>query len=422
MNLDLPSTQELLRLREPATYGDQDPMASPQPGQSGGGELLEGPRGGALHLSSLLPALTASLGHPVGTAVHRDPKALQEALGLPSASSAIVVLVDGLGYWNLKARLGHAPYLRSLMSQEVNQRPIASCAPTTTVAAMGTFGTGTCPGLTGMTGYTQRNPKTGKLSQLIQFRSALKPLDLQQQPTIFESLAGQEVRVTSSGLPKFADSPLTQAALRGSDYIGEMAPGQRARNAAQAARVPGLTYLYIRDADKNGHAYGWQSDQWIAALESIDSQLATLHRNAPAGCLIVITADHGMISTDPNQRIDIAEEEDLARGVALVGGEPRFTMLYAQPDVEADDIARRWREHLGTRARVMTRQEALELGLYGPVEERIIPMIGDVLVCAAEAVTIVDSRSQSAQATRLPSVHGSLTAAEQDIPCLIDLI
>ena len=81
----------------------------------------------------MLPALSAAIGHPTPTKVHADPKACQRALGLPDAESAIVVLVDGLGYWNLAMRLGHAPYLRSLMNESANQRPIATCAPSTTV-------------------------------------------------------------------------------------------------------------------------------------------------------------------------------------------------------------------------------------------------------------------------------------------------
>ena len=73
--------------------------------------------------------------------MHADPAALQRALGIPQARAAIVVLVDGLGYWNLAMRLAHANYLRALMKEPVNQRPISTCAPSTTTAAMATFGT-----------------------------------------------------------------------------------------------------------------------------------------------------------------------------------------------------------------------------------------------------------------------------------------
>ncbi|MDF7664064.1 alkaline phosphatase family protein [Bifidobacterium sp. ESL0763] len=378
-------------------------------------------RGGALHLSSILPALSASIGTPVATRVHRDPESLRRTLGFPQARSAIVVLVDGMGYWNINLRRGHAPYLRSLMGHSENQRPIATCAPSTTVAAMATFGTGTCPGMTGMAGYTERNPNTGGLCQLIQFRDAPGPEELQREPTVFELLAAKGVRVTSSGLPKFAFSPLTRAALRGTHYVSGGSPRQRVLNACKAAEEPGLIYLYIRDADKTGHNYGWHSDRWIAAFESIDAQLALLRRFAPKGTLIVITADHGMIQTDPEARIDVAEHGELGRGVALVGGEPRSVMLYAEPDEDPEAIAGRWRDFLGDRAEVRTKAEAIGQGMFGPVEERVEPVLGDVLVSAASRVTIVDSRTQSDAATRLPSVHGSLTHMESDIPCLIDM-
>lgn len=413
--MDVPDMEELLRFTSVARYGDRDPVCPD--GKTDGRSR----RGGALHLSALLPAISSAIGYPVATAVHRDPSALQAALSLPSARSAIVVLVDGLGYWNLAMRLGHAPYLRSLMNESVNRRPIATCAPSTTAAAMATFGTGTCPGLTGMAGYTQLNPLTGKLSQLIQFTDAIAPADLQRQPTVFELLRKQDVRVTSCGLPKFRDSPLTEAALRGPDYIGAVTPRDRVMAACDAAKTPGLTYLYIRDADKTGHGDGWDSDKWIAVFERIDAQLALLKRAAPSGTLIVVTADHGMITTDPDQRIDIAEEPELARGVRMVGGEPRSLMLYAQADEPAEAIAERWRRRLGDMAVVRTKDEAVGQGLFGPVEERVRAMLGDVIVSATHAATIVDSRIQSDKATRLPSVHGSLSLLESDIPCLIDM-
>ena len=403
MGIEVPDMNDLLQLASDVAYGDDDST-----------------RGNARHLSAVLPALSCAIGHPIPTAVHRDPAALQHALNFPDATSAIVVLVDGLGFWNLAMRLGHAPYLRSLMNDSVNQQPIATCAPSTTVAAMGVFGTGTCPGLTGMAGYTQRNTVTGELSQLIQFKHAIEPRDLQRQPTVFEQLQAQQVRTTSSGLPKFAASPLTEAALRGSEYLGNTLPSDRIKAACQAARTPGLTYLYIRDADKVGHNYGWDSDRWIGAFERIDAQLRQLRRMAPKGTLIVIVADHGMITVDPEQRIDIADEPQLRQGVSMVGGEPRSLMLYADDGVDPCDIATRWRNRLEGKALVRLVDDAVSQGVYGPVDPRVRPMLGDVLVQAAGSVTIVDSRIQNEKATHLPSVHGSQTILEMDIPCLID--
>lgn len=380
------------------------------------------PRGGALHLSSVLPAVTDAIGMPITTAVHANPHAVREALGIPQARSAIVVLVDGLGYWNLAMRVAHAPYLRSLMKESGNQRPISTCSPSTTSAAMATFGTGTCPGLTCMTGYTQRNPHTGQLSQLISFRNAMSPEELQQQPTIFESLHERGVRVTNVGLSRFKHSPLTRAAFRGADYIGDDQPLSRVTRAAHSAQEPGITYLYIRDIDKTGHAEGWDSEQWIASFERVDNQLATLRRLAPRDTLIVIVADHGMVSSDPQYRIDIAQESALREGVAMTGGEPRNVMVYVDDHADVDAVAQRWRERLHGLAWVRTQQEAIDAGVFGPVTPEALGMLGDIIVESASQVTLVNSATQKDGATRLPSVHGSQTMLEMDIPCLIDIV
>ena len=62
-------------------------------------------------------------------------------------------------------------------------------------------------------------------------------------------------------------------------------------------------------------------------------------------------------------------------------------MLYAEPDERPEDIACRWRDCLQDRALVRTKDEAIADGLFGPVCERVRPMLGDVVVQAAGAVT-----------------------------------
>ncbi|MDK7063326.1 alkaline phosphatase family protein [Gardnerella vaginalis] len=375
----------------------------------------------ALHLSSILPALSASIGSPICTQIHKNPDSLRDLFGFPKVKSAVVVLVDGLGYWNLAIRKGHAPYLRYLLNDCANQRPIKTCIPSTTVAAMATFGTGTCPGLTAMTGYTQKNPKTGALSQLIQFRDAPDPLDLQRQPTIFESLSNLGVRANHVSLSKFEDSPLTQAAFRGAKFISGSTPRARIMNAANSTKTPGLTYLYLRDIDKVGHNYGWKSENWVSAFEQIDAQLSLLKKNCQKGTLIVITADHGMIESNPDLKIDIAKDSRLTKGVKLVGGEPRSVMLYAEDGENPDDIALRWSNVLQDKARVRTKEQAVKDGVFGKVSPLALSVIGDVLVQAKSSVTIVDSRIETEKAMNLPSVHGSMSHMEMDIPCLVDI-
>ena len=393
-------------------------------GISGRGGRYAQPR----HLSAVLPAVSAAIGIPVSSAVHTDPEQDREILGIPHAASVVVVLIDGLGFHNLYDRRGHAPYLRSLMLSEGNDRPVSTCFPSTTAVAMGTFGTGTCPGLTSITGYTQLNPSTGRIAQMLSFLNAPDPRELQVQPTVFEQLSRQSVRVTAVGLPKFKKSSLTAAALRGSDYRAGRTPGERIREAAFAGRTPGVTYIYIPDVDAAGHHYGLDSSRWTEALEKADRQLAILRQNLPAGTCIIITADHGMINADPGSRTDIAENPVLWPHVSHIGGEPRNVMLYAEGrnDQERLDNARKiyhaYSGFMEGRADVYLKEEAISQGFYGYVSTEAYAVIGDVIVVPRGNATLVDSRFQEDSATRLPSVHGGATGLETDIPLLIDVI
>ncbi|MDO4913411.1 MAG: alkaline phosphatase family protein, partial [Bifidobacteriaceae bacterium] len=191
MPIQAPELRELLTLQPCASYTSVEHKG-----------LYGFSRGGSYHISAVLPAVSSAIGYPISTQLHPTPRIDQEALGIPDVKSIIVVLVDGLGFWNIVLRIGHVPYLRFLLQHEENQRPISTCFPSTTVSAMGTFGTGTCPGLTGMVGYTQLNTQTHTISQMIQFRDAIAPEELQQEPTIFEQLQKQGVRITAVGLPK----------------------------------------------------------------------------------------------------------------------------------------------------------------------------------------------------------------------------
>jgi hypothetical protein len=128
-----------------------------------------------------------------------------------------------------------------------------------------------------------------------------------------------------------------------------------------------------------------------------------------------------MISARPENRCDVGELDDLQEGLALFGGEPRTPMLYAQSEADVPGIVERWQRRFSDRARLWTKEQAVEQGLFGEVDNRVAAMLGDVIVSASDTTTIVDSRSQSDKATRLPSVHGSQSLMEMDIPCLIDM-
>ncbi len=369
------------------------------------------PGGPLRSLTHVLPAAADALGVDVPGGA-----AARALLGLPVAQRVCVVLVDGLGHLNLAERGGHAPFLRSLLA---GSQPLVTTFPSTTATAVAAFGTGRGPGQTGMLGYTVRVPQTGRLGNLVSW-AEMPPADTwQPHPTVLEQVAATGVRVTSVGPGKFQGSGLTAAALRGATYAPAESLAARVDGVVRALREPGLAYLYWHDVDKTGHHHGWGSWQWGDALGDLDAELARLARSLPRGTLLVVTADHGMVDVDPARRRDVATDPVLGRDVALTGGEPRALHLHLTAGADADVVAERWRDVLGDDAVVRTREQAVAGGWFGPVEERVRPVVGDVVVAMTGAATVVDSRTQTPASIVLPGVHGSLTAREMLVPLLV---
>ena len=73
----------------------------------------------------------------------------------------------------------------------------------------------------------------------------------------------------------------------------------------------------------------------------------------------------------------------------------------------------------GDRADVLTRGEAITRGWFGPVDPRVLPRLGDVLVAARGDLGIFSTERFAYEKT-LVGLHGSLTADEMLIPILVD--
>ena len=368
---------------------------------------------GGRELGAVLPAALAAVGagHVV---THRNADEDRIRLGIPQARHVVVVLLDGLGHHNLEARRGHAPFLRS-----AEQGVITAGYPTTTAASLGLFGTGQTSGRTGMTGYTARNPRTGELANLVSWAGAYEAEEWQRQPSLLESAEQAGFAVTTLGRRKFAGSGLTQAVLRGGHFVGAERLADRIDVALGAARKPGVSYCYWGEIDAAGHKYGWGSDEWVAALEDADRELRGLAARLPAGAVMVVTADHGMVDVPGAPRWDVAEDPVLRQDVELIAGEPRAVHVHLEPGVDPDVLADRWREHLAGQAAVWTREQAREDRLFGELLDDVAPRVGDVVVAMAGRATVVDSRTQTANSLKLVGMHGSLTPEELQVPLLL---
>jgi hypothetical protein len=368
------------------------------------------PAYGDRSLADVVPAVAAALGVP--GAAGSTPTGLV----LPDAPAYVVFLVDGLGSELLRRYAHAAPYLSSLLE---GATPGTAGVPSTTATSLTSLGTGLMPGTHGLVGFTSRIPGTDDLLNALFWDKGVDPLEWQPHDTAFARLAKAGVAVANVNKRDFAGTGLTVAAHRGADYVGADRVGERiAAVLASSAQRPGLTYVYDADLDWTGHRFGVASTQWLQQLAMVDAEAEQMREALPAAVRLVVVADHGMVDSPQESRVDVDEDPALRAGVRLVGGEARFRHLYCDGGA-VDDVVATWREVLGERADVLTRAEAVARGWFGPLTPAVAPRVGDVVVACRGDLGIISSVDFPYENT-LVGLHGSLTPAEMLIPVLVD--
>ena len=380
-------------------------------------DLPPAPAYGHRSIAEVLTSAAASLG----------VEGFANTLGFPAASRVCVVLADGLGRNLLKQKSAHTPFLRSVLQAGQGDVPVwlDSAFPSTTAAALSSFGTGLPAGQHGMVGYDVLDPDQDKVVNLLgNWDPGVDPSTWQPFPTVFEQIA-EQVDVSTVSLSQFDGSPMTRAALRGGRFIPGTTAHARTAAAAEAMAAPGpsLMYFYVNDLDKAGHRYGCRSEQWEHQLEELDATVKRLNSTLPAGTTILLTADHGMLDVAEPQRIDFSTDPALVEGVRHTAGEPRMVHLYLEETPLSDGGAERllaaWKARFGDRIWGFTRGEAVAGGLFGKdVRPAVEGRIGDVMIAARDAVALYDGRRMRPTAMEVVGQHGSLTKAEREVPLL----
>ena len=357
----------------------------------------------ARSLTGVVPQVVAALG---GTSDWFAP-----------ARSSIVFVIDGLGAHNLAARAGHARFLSSAGSKKDVARTVF---PSTTASALTSLLTGTAPGEHGIVGYRALVPDADEvINQLRGWDTDGLDASWQRAVPFTERFAAEGRPAFIVSKAEYAGTGFTHATMRGAEFVAATDVAERTRIAADlAARHPGaFVYVYAPDLDAIGHKRGWQSDEWVAALERVDAAARTLGDALAPGTGALVTADHGMVDVPRHRHVLLAEGSPLLDGVRHIGGERRMLHLYAEADA-ATDLLSRWREAEAGRSWVLSRDEAIAADLFGPVDAAVLPRIGDIVVAARSGIAYYDDRLDDKGAQRMVGQHGSLTNEERSIPLI----
>lgn len=323
----------------------------------------------------------------------------------------VVLLIDGLGWNQLRARASLAPTLSALAGSV-----ITSVAPTTTATALTSLSTGTCPGEHGIVGY--RMDMGSSVMNTLRWgdergdlRRVHAPSDVQPCPPFM----GVRVPVVSKA--ELEDTGFTAAHLRGSLPAGwRVASSIPVIVSDLLSQGEPLVYAYYDGLDKVAHERGFGA-YYDAEIRACDRLVSDLIAALPSGTALYVTADHGQVQVGDKT---ITLPPQVMRMVRRQSGEGRFRWLHAVSGAERE-LLDTCNDLFGDLAWVVSRQRIIDESWFGPVvRPPALRRLGDVALVPFADVSFDDPADGGHFV--LQCRHGSMTAAEVEVPLLVHVV
>lgn len=358
------------------------------------------------------PKALGSLRH-VFTSALDSVTGKRSQLGYKPKRKVLVILVDGMGAENVLARAGHAPWLAREISAGATG---LSSFPATTSTNIAGFSTGLNPGEHGFIGHVVSDRRFGeRLNLLNGWTDQTNPHRWQPNQTVSERAAIAGVACNVIAAEEYRSTGFTQATMRESNFFGVddlAARFDRALELLNSAE-DSINYLYVPELDKFGHLNGWQSPGWAIQLETVAAQIDRLVKRLPADAGVVITADHGMLDSSEDQKIELS---DLLNplGVEFFGGDTRTALLYLQSPDSASEVRRTLQDSIHFNC--YTPQDLASW--YGTFGQNALDRLPELVLIAKANHTLYHSGFSKAKSYRMIAHHGAMSNAELRIPLI----
>lgn len=362
-----------------------------------------------------------------GRSPHRELECLPAA-ELRRFRKILYLVLDGLGEAQLRDHLDRGG--RSRFFAAGPHDIITSVFPATTSAAVTTFATGASPAEHGIIGWHLNLPDLGMVSTILPAVTrtgvpfARKAFDMKRflaLPSYLESTKGRRWLLSWRHIP---GSRYSKAGPRWHRRVSFRALGglERAMVAFARQRGAGLAYAYWPDYDSICHERGWTHSAARRHLNALDRMLERTARDLrrAGDCVLVVTADHGMMDCPVSRRIDLSGVPGLPACLAtLPAGDARQVQCFVRP-AEVRRFRALVNRHLREAAVCVEGGALLQSGFLGPGRPHpaLAGRVGDFVLLARHGYAFGITLPQAKPDFNVGN-HGGLSHEEMRVPLFV---
>lgn len=340
-----------------------------------------------------------------------------------SSRTLILLVVDGLGYEFLRKHDG-------ALGRDVKGR-LTSVFPSTTATAIPTFLTGRAPQQHGLTGWHMYLRELGGVIAVLPLTVRGSDAAVGKNIDVAEVFGAQPL---AARLPvkshvvsprriihsEFNVSHTNGAHRHGYDSLAEMFY-ILTKLAGDAGAKRQFIYAYWPELDSLAHRYGLASPEVASAFDELDDMFARFTKSiADSDTTIVVTADHGIIDSDPGRLIELDSHPRLARMLLLpLCGERRVAYCYVEPE-QGRAFEHYVRDVLGRYADCHASRSLIEQGYFGlgDPHPRLAERIGHYTLIMKDNYAIKDWLAGERRHAHV-GMHGGLSETEMYVPLIV---
>eukprot|EP00768_Dysnectes_brevis_P003613 gnl/Dysnectes_brevis/2571_a3097_640.p1 GENE.gnl/Dysnectes_brevis/2571_a3097_640~~gnl/Dysnectes_brevis/2571_a3097_640.p1 ORF type:complete len:375 (+),score=61.11 gnl/Dysnectes_brevis/2571_a3097_640:1721-2845(+) len=354
-----------------------------------------------VNLSSTLISFLG--GSPVNSKL---PEALEKKLKLKTTDTVVMFVVDGLGQSFLKRHQSSFLYSHS-------RAKLSACFPSSTTPSLTSIFTGLTPAQTGMLAWiTPGSPSPicplryqtadrqslyaqGAPEEVLGFNSCWNTVPTGRLDVI------QPDQLVGSPFSLFLFDRWSRTGYRSLKTLKTTVLNVVAANTASSSSTcPGLVMVYLPELDHTRHGKG--DDMADAVFKQIDSIIAAVAEKLPPRTRLVVTADHGLVLTDPQVTLPHLPGPDKSN--------PRFygegRLVFCDPGLSISDIP-------SDTYRELTDDQLIELIGPGPLHPRLSGTLPRSLLARGRAA-LMDGRLAN-----MIMLHGGLHEEEMIVPLIV---
>ncbi|KPK55471.1 MAG: hypothetical protein AMS22_04380 [Thiotrichales bacterium SG8_50] len=368
--------------------------------------------------------LMASVSTALGADSPYAPLGTLPPAKLAARAHIVLVVIDGLGEAFLSAR---GP---CFLGEQPRQR-LTSVFPSTTASAMTTYYTAVAPQQHAITGWFTYLRELGSVAAVLPFvprhggepfsASGIGPGDIIASPVLAARVNTRHQHMVTASY--IADSDFTLATAAGArrhPYEDLAGFCEAIAKVVTQTPAPSYTLAYWPQLDSLAHRFGVASQNVAEHFAAIDAALAQLSRRlAGHDCIVLVSADHGLVDTDEQHLIEVEAHRPLHDALVLpLCGEPRaaYCYVHANKQSQFEDYVH---SALGHCCDVVSSERLINDGLFGqgPAASQLAERVGHY-VLLMRAPYIIKDRLANERPFHQIGVHGGLSEREMWVPLI----